>query len=403
MSIEKFTFPEGDVVVIEVFPSSYPPIRYRGQAWVRIGARKALASDEDLHLFAERRQHSAPRFEIMACSAASLNDLDLELFRNIYLPKAIQSEATDEDERTIEEKLASLQFWDRNLSCPTNLGMLLFGKHPDMYIPSAYLQYVKFRGDDNSGDIISEHAYKGALLKMITDLDGFIKVGIASPHPVVISTLQERTHYNYPEWAVRELILNAIIHRDYQLSNAPVKIYEYDDKRLEISNSGGLYGQANIRNFPNVNDYRNPMLAEAMKIMGFVNKFNRGIARVKSEMEKNGNPPPIFDITKQTEFRVTLLSAKDAVNEQNNGVNTQTSPQEQKNDAKTRTSAAAKEQAVIRVIAQHPGIKLAELSQKTAIAMRTLRRILHRATEDSILAKIEYRGSKKIGGWFPKV
>ena len=62
-----------------------------------------------------------------------------------------------------------------------------------------------------------------------------------------------------------------------------------------------------------------------------------------------------------------------------------------------------KEQAVIRVIAQHPGIKLAELSQKTAIAMRTLRRILHRATEDSILAKIEYRGSKKIGGWFPKV
>ena len=89
MSIEKFSFDDGDVVVIEVFPSAYPPIRFKGQAWVRVGARKAIATDEDLHILEERRQLAAKRFEIMPCEGARLPDLDLDLFRNTYLPRAI--------------------------------------------------------------------------------------------------------------------------------------------------------------------------------------------------------------------------------------------------------------------------------------------------------------------------
>ena len=65
----------------------------------------------------------------------------------------------------------------------------------------------------------------------------------------------------------------------------PTKLYQYSD-RLEITNAGGLYGNACPENFPNVNDYRNPIVAEALRVLGYVNKFNRGIAMVQRSCRK---------------------------------------------------------------------------------------------------------------------
>ena len=100
----------------------------------------------------------------------------------------------------------------------------------------------------------------------------------------------------------RELLMNAIMHRDYE-SNAPVAFYEYDD-RIEIQNAGGLYGKVSANNFPNVSDYRNPFIAEAMKVLGYVNRFSRGVYRVQKELEENGNGKASFDFSLITAFRV---------------------------------------------------------------------------------------------------
>jgi len=425
MSIEKFSFDDGDVVVIEVFPSAYPPIRFKGQAWVRVGARKAIATDEDLHILEERRQLAAKRFEIMPCEGARMQDLDLDLFRNTYLPRAIQAEIIESDPRSVEEQLAALRFYDTVSGVPTNLGMILFGKHPENYIPSAYIQYVKFGGADNGADILAEHAYKGPLLQTVVELNGFVKVGIASPHPVKVSALQEETFYRYPDWAIRELLLNAIIHRDYQLGNAPIKFYDYNGARLEISNPGGLYGLAKPENFPTVNDYRNPLLAEAMKVMGFVNKFNRGIAKVKTEMEQNGNPAPVFDVNKLTEFRVTLMPSLETpfnasaggLTAQNGGLTAQngnltvqygnlTAQRDHKETKKShgnrRRITPELEAELIRIVGEYPGIRRKELAEKLDVSMGSLRRMLAQMTSEAQTAKIEHRGSKKTGGWFRK-
>ena len=375
------------MAVIEVFPSVYPPIRYKGQAWVRVGARKALATDEDIHILNERSKSAGIRFEEMPCTAASLEDLDLNLFRNHYLPRAIQADVIEDDQRSVEEQMAALRFYDRTHKVPTNLGVMLFGKHPEMYIPSAYLQYVKFNAVDNGGDILSEHAYKGPLLQTIADLNAFVKVGVASPHPVKISALQEETVCDYPDWSIRELLLNAIIHRDYQIGNAPVKFYEYNN-RIEISNPGGLYGQATPENFPYVNDYRNPLLAEAMKIMGYVNKFNRGIAKVKNELERNGNPLPVFDYNKRTEFRVTLCPANGEINGEITTSNGEIKPE---------VGEINGEMKILEAITENPGIKRDRLRAITGISLRTIDRIVRRLTDDE---RIEYRGSKRTGGWY---
>lgn len=112
--------------------------------------------------------------------------------------------------------------------------------------------------------------------------------------------------FDYPKWTVRELVMNAIMHRDYE-GNAPIKFYQYAD-RLEIVNHGGLYGRARPENFPHINDYRNPIIAEAMKVLGYVNCYNRGIETVQSKLVENGNGEATFSFRLITAFeaKVTL-------------------------------------------------------------------------------------------------
>ena len=74
-------------------------------------------------------------------------------------------------------------------------------------------------------------------------------------------------------------------------------------------NPGGLYGEARPENFPNVNAYRNPVVAEAMKNMKYVNMFNRGIRSVRQIMMQNGSEEPKFSVDKLTVFEVSLEDA----------------------------------------------------------------------------------------------
>ena len=97
------------------------------------------------------------------------------------------------------------------------------------------------------------------------------------------------------------------MHRDYK-THTPTKLYQYSN-RIEIINAGGLYGNARPENFPNVNDYRNPIVAEGMKTLGYVNMFNRGISRVQKLLEENGNGRATFVVDRITTFEVHIKDA----------------------------------------------------------------------------------------------
>jgi ATP-dependent DNA helicase RecG len=103
------------------------------------------------------------------------------------------------------------------------------------------------------------------------------------------------------------LCMNAIMHRNYESSYAPVRVAWFDD-RIEVTNPGGPFGQVRPDNFDRVNDYRNPSLAAAMKSLGYVNQFGRGIGRVRASLRRNGNPEPEF-VVDDASWTVTLWSA----------------------------------------------------------------------------------------------
>ena len=114
---------------------------------------------------------------------------------------------------------------------------------------------------------------------------------------------------DYPRAALQQLVRNAVLHRTYEVSNAPVRCYWFSD-RVEIHSPGGPFGQVTAENFgqPGVTDYRNPHLAEAMRNLGFIQRFGVGITIARQELERNGSPPPEFDV-RDTHVVVTVKRA----------------------------------------------------------------------------------------------
>lgn len=304
MSVERFEFEDGDLLVAEVSPSLVPPVRYRGRTFIRIGPRRDIATEAEERILFERRTSYMATFDATPCFGATIDSIDVDYIKAKYLPQVIETEVLASDNRDIKEQLSSIHLFDLEHDCPTNAAIILFGNDPQYFMHGCYVQYVHFSGKDRGSEIVNERQIKGSLCKMLPQLENFVRDAVVTARPVSISMLREKTLLNYPDLALRELLMNACMHRDYQ-SNMPIRLYQYED-RIEILNAGGLYGEARPENFPTVNDYRNPIVAEAMRGLKYVNMFNRGIQRVKNLLKENGNPEPIFTVDKITAFEVTV-------------------------------------------------------------------------------------------------
>ena len=307
MTVDRFCYTDGDLLVVEVTPSLIPPIRYRGRTFVRVGPRRDIATEAEERILTERRTRYMATFDTTPCIGSTLNDIDTGAFVNKYLVKAVSPDLLSSDTRTIKEQMAAVGMFDMNYDCPTNAAIILFGIRPRKYFPGAYVQFVRFKGEDKTTEIDDERQFEGNYCEMLPQLESFIELSVIKRYPVPVSVFREETITNYPYWAIRELMMNACMHRDLQ-SNAPIRLYEYSD-HIEIMNPGGLYGDARPENFPNVNDYRNPLVASSMRTLGYVNMFNRGVGQVQIELEKNGNPPAIFNVELLTAFAVNIKKA----------------------------------------------------------------------------------------------
>lgn len=296
LSVNKYAFEGGEVAVMEVLPSDLPPVRYKGRVYVRVGPRKAVASEQEERILSERRVALARSFDARPCIGAAIDDLALGQF-DAYRREAIDAETIAANHRPLEQQLASLRLYDPDRECPTYAGILLFGKNPRFFLPGAYVQYLKLPGTDLTDMPEDQAEISGDLFSVLHELDMRLKVLIQTTLRSV-SSLQEKLLPDYPEKALRELLMNAVMHRNYD-SNTPIRFYVFSN-HIEIQSPGGLYGEATRENFPTRNSYRNPIIAEAMKSLGFVNRFGYGVQRAQALLSENGNPPADFEFDEHT-------------------------------------------------------------------------------------------------------
>lgn len=298
MTVDKRFLLGRDVAVVTVWPADAPPVRLDGRIWIRTGPRRGQASAQDERMLNEKRRYRDRSFDTHPINGSSLDDLSRSYFEGEYLPQAVARDVLEVNGRSYEERLASLGMVSAaDDPTPTVVGILTLGKSPRTWVPSAYVQFLRIRGKQWGDPVIDEQEIDGNLDTMFRRLDDKLKATLAVSVDFTSGATTEVRTTPYPLSALQQITRNAVMHRTYEGTNAPVRVYWFDD-RIEINNPGGPYGAVTAENFgkPGVNDYRNPVLAGALKTLGFVQRFGFGIAEARRAMLANGNPPPEFQV-----------------------------------------------------------------------------------------------------------
>lgn len=290
------------VAVLTVWPAQDPPVRYNGRVWVRVGPTVRKASLADEQRLSERRRAMDVPFDLRAASGSKLSDLDLDYIERQYLPQAVAADVLEQNQRTLEEQMHSLRLLREGT--PTWGCLLAFGRDPQLWLPGAYVQFVRFDGADLTDPVKSQQQLTGQIEDVLGSLSRLLEINIETPIDV-ISGSREVKFPDYPIEALRQLSYNAVMHRNYEGTNAPSRIYWFAD-RVEIESPGGLFGAVTPENLrQGITDYRNQLVTEIMSRLGFAQRFGIGIPLTLRALDENGNPPPEFAID-QSRVRITV-------------------------------------------------------------------------------------------------
>jgi ATP-dependent DNA helicase RecG len=285
--VEKRRLDGCELAVVIVQPSANPPVRYKGRVWVRVGPAVQQATAEEERQLAERRRSRDLPFDSRPAEGAQLDELDLEFIRTQYFPLGVAPEVLEQNQRALDQQLASLRFLREG--APTYGAITLFGKDPLRWLPGAYVQFLRIEGQALTDPVRDDKRLSGPLHEVLRQLEELLQVNVQTAGEPS-STAREFPRPDYPTAALRQFTRNALMHRNYEESNAPTRVYWFSD-RIEISNPGGLFGQVTRDNFGRgATDYRNPLIAEAMRNLGYVQRFGMGIPLAREALRRNGNP-----------------------------------------------------------------------------------------------------------------
>jgi len=296
LTVEKRTLKGADMAVVTVLPSDIPPVKYQGRIWIRTGPRRALASAQDERILNEKRRWRDQSWDMHPVTSASLEDLSRVCFEEEYLPKVFAPDILAANNRSYEERLASCRMIvSTEDTTPTLLGLLTIGKKPQDFIYGAYVQFARFGGVGLSDPVLDEAKIDGRFIEMIVQTE--YKFKAHNRTRVDTADAPARVTHDYPHRAFQQIFSNALMHRNYEGTNSPVRVYWYDD-RVEITSPGGPYGEVTVENFgsPGKSDYRSPGIAGVFKSLDYVQRYGMGIQIARDEMRRNGNPPPEFDV-----------------------------------------------------------------------------------------------------------
>ncbi|MDD4916064.1 MAG: ATP-binding protein [Methylococcales bacterium] len=296
LTVELRHLKNADMAIVSVMPSDMPPVKCDGRIWIRTGPRRALANQQEERILNEKRRYKNIPFDIYPVPSAKISDLSRLIFENEYLPSAFAADVLEANGRTYEERLASCKMIvSPEDTTPTVLGLLAIGKNPQDFLPGAYIQFLRIDGTELSDPVIDEEAIRGALVDILHSTEEKLK----AHNRTMIDIVSQPTHIKtapYPIAALQQILYNAVLHRTYESTNAPVRLYWFND-RIEISSPGGPYGNVTIANFgkPGITDYRNPNIGDVLKTFGYIQAFGRGIATARKELAKNANPELEFE------------------------------------------------------------------------------------------------------------
>ena len=264
--------------------------------------------------------------------------------------------------------------------------VLLFSKNPQRFFQRARVRFIRYDGTEarvgTEMNVIKDKMFEGKILDMVRQSLDFVE-----------NQIKERTRLGedgrfhttpeYPEFVWKEIIINAIAHRDYSIKGTDIQIKMFDD-HITVESPGILPGIVRLNNLRTVHFSRNPKIARFLQEYEYVKEFGEGVDRMFNEMEAAGLPAPEYH---DNAFMLNATIRNGAINEANGAIN------EVINEAINLTPA---EQEVFREISKLPRITKEQLHTITSLSKSTIDRAIKSLKEKGVIVRV---GSNKTGYW----
>ena len=288
IEIKSVAIEEKSVVLIHIAESSIKPVAVRGRCYKRVGNSNRVMSPQEIaqmHLNA-----TGQTWDRLLAGNAGSGDID---------PKKVQWYLTRREEVRNVAKPQDMDVTEllRNIKggngegTPTHAGILFFGNYPQRFLQNAQLRVVRFKGISVTHPVIDRLDCSGALWEMVDAAEEFIRKNIRLLSFRTSRSFQRDDKFEYPLKALREAIINALIHRNYQ-KHADVRVFIFDT-RVEVINPG-TFPEGVSPDAP-VHEPVNPILSQFMYDIGFIERYGSGIKMMKRLSKEWGNKAPRYE------------------------------------------------------------------------------------------------------------
>ncbi len=369
------------LLIITIPQSSEMHANQQDDVYYRVGDKsKKLNFDERLQLMyakGSRYYEDEPVFR------SSVEDIDMEFVAE-YCKKIGYGKTAEE---YIHQNRDFVVEHDGRKEM-SGAALLLFGKEPQRFFPRARVRFIRYDGTEakvgTEMNVIKDVTFNGRILDVVRQALDFVQ-----------GQIKERTRLGedgrfvttpeYPEFAWKEIIINAIAHRDYSIKGTDIQIKMFND-RITVESPGTLPGIVRLNNLRTVHFSRNPKIAEFLHQYEYVKEFGEGVDRMFNEMKNAGLPDPEY-VNNAFMLNVTIRNNANGSDGSENG---------SENGSDIITNLTDNEKLVYKVIASNPEITRQKIIETLGLSIRTLDRIIRSLKDKGVIKRI---GSDRGGHW----
>lgn len=291
------------IIGIEIPKSlSRPHQTNKGIFYIRVGTTKRKASKEELGRIYQ--DAGIIHYDQCGIHGSSIKDIDQDKV-NQYFHQVYNKDIYNE-QISLEQLFCNLKILKQNndQSTATVGGLLLFGKEPQKFLPQAVIKLAKFQGKDIASKMIDKKEIKDDLIAQINQTEKFIQFYMKKPSEIEGFKRMYKTEY--PVEAVREVVINAIAHRNYSITGVSIRIFMLED-RIEIYSPGRLPNTITLENLLYAQQTRNNFIVRILDNLNYIESLGTGIQKIVRLMKEKNNTEPKFEILDE-EFKVSLYA-----------------------------------------------------------------------------------------------
>jgi len=362
------------IIVIEIKESIDKLVLAFGKPFKRVGKSTMRMSKDEYERLILEKHKGRLQFDKQVCEGANLEDIDWKFVKErfISLYEKVSGKRIVSNPQSLLESLDCIKN-----NKPTNAGILLFGKNPQKFYMNSYIALARYKGNAIGGERLDYKEFQGNIIEQIDNCDKYIKEHIAVMSRLLPHKIQREDIPEYGWFSIRELITNAVSHRDYENQHTKV-IIKFFDNRMEFYNPGGLPNHITPKNIIKKQFSRNPIIAKVLAKIKYIEELGEGWDKIMDEHKTHPLKPAKPKIeTDEHSVLINIFSVKEKF-EKEKGVE----PIERLTD---------KEKKIIELISKQGSMKSGDVQGMFGVSRDTANRYLNR------LIKLKMISRKGIG------